>query len=238
MSAWMSARFGDIDAAHLYAERAIQSVSDLRAPLPIAVESRVALAHALLLLDDVRTARRFVNEAASISSQVPDFKPVAQKVADIRADVDVAMSSVAAVIPLTPAELRVLRYLPTHLSFQAIGRDLIVSPNTVKTQAISVYRKLGVSSRAEAVRKAKEQGLLPEGETSHYPSEYRHTAGGARHSHRIEIWPKAAGPKLRAGKDLGLLLLELRVGDHAAIAQVGQLGQVIGGEDEPAVSRT
>ena len=140
----------------------------------------MALAHALLLLDDVRTARRFVNEAASISSQVPDFKPVAQKVADIRADVDVAMSSAAAVIPLTPAELRVLRYLPTHLSFQAIGRDLIVSPNTVKTQAISVYRKLGVSSRAEAVRKAKEQGLLPEGETSHYPSEYRHTAGGAR----------------------------------------------------------
>ena len=189
----MSARFGDIDAAHLYAERAIQSVSDLRAPLPIAVESR-ALAHALLLLDDVRTARRFVNEAASISSQAPNFKPVAQKVADIRADVDVAMSSAAAVIPLTPAELRVPRYLPTHLSFQAIGRDLIVSPNTVKTQAISVYRKLGVSSRAEAVRKAKEQGLLPEGETSHYPSEYRHTGGGARHSHRIEIWPEGSRP--------------------------------------------
>ena len=39
MSAWMSARFGDIDAAHLYADRAIQSVSDVRAPLPIAVES-------------------------------------------------------------------------------------------------------------------------------------------------------------------------------------------------------
>jgi LuxR family maltose regulon positive regulatory protein len=177
-SAWMSARFGDIDAANQYAQRAMQAVSDLRTPLPIAVESRLALGRALLLLDDVRTARRLVNEAGSLSSHVPDFEAVTQKVAGLRSDIDAAISSAGAVIPLTPAELRVLRYLPTHLSFQAIGRDLIVSPNTVKTQAIAVYRKLGVSSRAAAVRKAKEQGLLPEGETSHYPSEYRHTGGG------------------------------------------------------------
>jgi LuxR family maltose regulon positive regulatory protein len=166
VSAWIAARLGDIEAAHQYAQRAIDEVADLRAPLPIAVQSRVALAHALLLLDDVRTARRFVNEAASLSSPVPDFEAVTRRVAEIRSDVDTALASAGAVIPLTPAELRVLRYLPTHLSFQAIGRDLIVSPNTVKTQAIAVYRKLGVSSRAEAVRKAQEQGLLPTGELS------------------------------------------------------------------------
>ncbi len=64
------------------------------------------------------------------------------------------------VVPLTTAELRVLRYLPTHLSFQAIAEELFVSRNTVKTQAIAIYRKLGVSSRGEAVTAALELGLI------------------------------------------------------------------------------
>jgi LuxR family maltose regulon positive regulatory protein len=62
--------------------------------------------------------------------------------------------------PLTPAEMRVLRYLPTHLSFEGIADELFVSRNTVKTQAIAVYRKLGVSSRALAVEEARELGLI------------------------------------------------------------------------------
>ncbi len=53
-----------------------------------------------------------------------------------------------------------LGYLPTHLSFQAMAEDLYVSRNTVKTQAISIYRKLGVSSRGDAVVRARELGLL------------------------------------------------------------------------------
>ncbi len=53
-----------------------------------------------------------------------------------------------------------LRYLPTYMSFEEIGRDLVVSRTTVKTQAIAVYRKLGVRSHAEAVRKARQQGLI------------------------------------------------------------------------------
>ena len=61
---------------------------------------------------------------------------------------------------LTPAELRLLPYLPTHLSFREIGERLHVSPNTVKTQAISIYRKLTVSSRADAVAIAQDIGLL------------------------------------------------------------------------------
>ncbi|MGE5407682.1 MAG: response regulator transcription factor, partial [Syntrophothermus sp.] len=60
----------------------------------------------------------------------------------------------------TPAELRVLRLLPTHLSFPQIAAELIVSPNTVKTQARSAYRKLGVSSRRDAVDRARAAGLV------------------------------------------------------------------------------
>ena len=61
---------------------------------------------------------------------------------------------------LTTAELRVLPLLATHLSFREIGQQLCVSRNTVKTQAISIYRKLGVSSRSGAIERAAELGLI------------------------------------------------------------------------------
>jgi LuxR family transcriptional regulator, maltose regulon positive regulatory protein len=62
--------------------------------------------------------------------------------------------------PLTPAELRLLHFMPTHLSFREIAEQLVVSANTVKTQAQAIYRKLGVSSRAEAVACAEAAGLI------------------------------------------------------------------------------
>ena len=61
---------------------------------------------------------------------------------------------------LTIAELRILRFLPSHRSFREIAAQLGVSANTVKTQAHAVYRKLGVASRSEAVAQAIEAGLL------------------------------------------------------------------------------
>jgi len=69
-------------------------------------------------------------------------------------------SSSAEAPNLTGAELRLLPLLATHLSFPEIGTELFLSPNTVKSQAISIYRKLGVSSRREAVAGARECGLL------------------------------------------------------------------------------
>ena len=61
---------------------------------------------------------------------------------------------------LTAAELRLLPLLTTHLSFREIAERLFVSRNTVKTQAISVYRKLDASSRSEAIERAIELGLV------------------------------------------------------------------------------
>ena len=61
---------------------------------------------------------------------------------------------------LTAAELRLLPLLTTHLSFREIAEQLYVSRNTVKTQAISVYRKLGVSSRGKAIERASDLGLV------------------------------------------------------------------------------
>ena len=61
---------------------------------------------------------------------------------------------------LTAAELRLLPMLATHFSFREIGDRLYLSRHTVKTQAISTYRKLAVSSRSEAVEAAIAFGLI------------------------------------------------------------------------------
>ena len=60
----------------------------------------------------------------------------------------------------TAAELRVLRLLPSELTMREIGQELYVSHDTVKTHARQLYRKLGASSRAEAIQRAREVGLL------------------------------------------------------------------------------
>ena len=61
---------------------------------------------------------------------------------------------------LTGAELRLLPYLATHLTFPEIATRLFISRNTVKTEAISIYRKLGASSRSQTIERAVEVGLL------------------------------------------------------------------------------
>jgi DNA-binding CsgD family transcriptional regulator len=61
---------------------------------------------------------------------------------------------------LSPAELRLLPLLATHLSLREIGERLYISRSTVKTEAASAYRKLLASSRSEAVEHAAELGLI------------------------------------------------------------------------------
>jgi LuxR family maltose regulon positive regulatory protein len=61
---------------------------------------------------------------------------------------------------LTTAELRLLPLLASHHTFPEIGERLFISRHTVKTQAMSIYRKLGASSRSEAVQIAEKAGLI------------------------------------------------------------------------------
>ncbi|AZG47371.1 LuxR C-terminal-related transcriptional regulator [Gordonia insulae] len=66
----------------------------------------------------------------------------------------------APVDPLTDRELVVLRYLPTMYKASEIAADLFVSVNTIKTHQQSIYRKLGVSTRRDAVDRAREHNLI------------------------------------------------------------------------------
>ena len=61
---------------------------------------------------------------------------------------------------LTPAELRLAPWLATQLPFAGVAEKLFLSIHTVKAQVTSIYRKLGVTSRTQAVEKLQEMGLI------------------------------------------------------------------------------
>ncbi len=122
------------------------------------IQTRIVLARAAVKLDDVPVAHELLDEARRRLSSVPD----AVLLKSWLEQTERALSAVSATAigDLTPAELRILQFLPTHLSFPQIAAKVYVSPNTVKTQAQAVYRKLDVSSRREAVERALQAGLL------------------------------------------------------------------------------
>ena len=80
---------------------------------------------------------------------------------DLRADPSPSCDPFAlAASALTAAELRLLPMLSTHLSFPEIAEEMFLSRHTVKSQAASIYRKLGASSRSQAVTQSRNLGLL------------------------------------------------------------------------------
>jgi LuxR family maltose regulon positive regulatory protein len=125
---------------------------------------RLALARAQLRLSDVSAARALTAEAARAAARIPDAVRLRAWIEDASGRGDAfGAQALARPASLTTAELRVLRFLPSHLSFREIAERLHVSANTVKTQAHGVYRKLDASSRSEAVACARTVGLLDRG---------------------------------------------------------------------------
>lgn len=125
-------------------------------------EARIVIARALLLLDDVAGARARLAEAGRRLRDVEDAEVLRGWIERAWEDADAAQS-VTGRWPLTPAELRLLHHLPSHRTYPQIADELFISTNTVKTHAQSIYRKLGASSRSEAVLCAQAAGLLNEG---------------------------------------------------------------------------
>jgi LuxR family transcriptional regulator, maltose regulon positive regulatory protein len=122
---------------------------------------RILLARTALRLSDVRLARTHVTEAERLLRHVPEAVALASWLGETQAGIDTFTPRASAQLtPMTAAELRVLRFLPTHLSFREIAERTQVSANTVKTQANAVYRKFGVACRSDAVTRARSCGLL------------------------------------------------------------------------------
>ena len=127
----------------------------------LAVQSRIALARVHLGLADLAGARTLMREVDEILRRRPGLGAFARQAGNLRAELSRARGSAAqGAWTLTAAELRLLPLLSTHLSFPEIAAEMFLSRNTVKSQVNSIYRKLGSSSRSQAVSRARELGLL------------------------------------------------------------------------------
>ena len=126
----------------------------------LAVQVRVELARAYLALADSAGARTVLREVEGIVRRRPDMGMLGKQLGELKTAVEEALVTVPGVSTLTSSELRLLPLLSTHLRFSEIGERLFVSPHTVKSQAVSIYRKLSASSRGDAVTRARELHLL------------------------------------------------------------------------------
>ena len=122
---------------------------------------RILLARAALLTGDEDAARALIHEAAELRLRLPDSSVLLTEIESTQRTIDGLPPGVARGSgTLTTAELRVLQYLPTHLTFREIGERVHLSRFTIKSQSLAVYRKLGANSRSEAVARARGLGLL------------------------------------------------------------------------------
>jgi LuxR family maltose regulon positive regulatory protein len=152
---------GDVPRAQQHLARAARLRPLLSHAFPhFAVQTLLELARAYLALDDAAGARVVLREARDIIQRRPNLGVLPQQAEELRSRLDAVRGGSVGPSSLTTAELRLLPLLATHLSFREIGERLHVSRHTVKSQAISVYRKLGVSSRSQAITRVQQLGLL------------------------------------------------------------------------------
>lgn len=124
-------------------------------------ETALALAAAAVELSEAGPATELVALARGRLDDIPDAPVLDAWIA--RLEAGIGRLSTSGLDELTPAELRVLRLLSSHLSYPQIADELVVSPNTVKTQVRSTFLKLGVSSRHEAVEACRQAGIARSG---------------------------------------------------------------------------
>jgi LuxR family maltose regulon positive regulatory protein len=120
---------------------------------------RLELADAHLALGDPAAARILLQETEGVLYRRPKLGRLNARTDMLRETLSRWPTNLHG-SALSTAELRVLPYLQTHLSLKEIGQRLYVSRNTVSTQTNSIYRKLAVSGRSDAVDRARELGLL------------------------------------------------------------------------------
>jgi LuxR family maltose regulon positive regulatory protein len=162
VAALVAAERGEIvQARHTAADARRLLASSGDHPPWLLAEAHAWLARAEIRLSDGPAARMLLARGARLAAQVPGATGLSRWIHEGWALADAFAASATGDGPtLTNAELRVLRFLPSHMSFRQIGERLHLSTNTVKTQALAVYRKLDVSCRSDAVARGRVAGLI------------------------------------------------------------------------------
>jgi LuxR family transcriptional regulator, maltose regulon positive regulatory protein len=152
---------GDAPGAEDFLARAQRQRLRLTHALPhLATQTRLELARAYLMRADAAGVSTMLREIDAILRRQPDLGTLGGQADELRASLTTMRAEAPGASTLTEAELRLLPYLGTHLSFREVGERLFVSRHTVKSHAMAVYRKLNVTSRNEAVERSRALGLL------------------------------------------------------------------------------
>ena len=161
-SARLAVHHGDVKGANRQLAQAMRARPSATYLLPYhAVRLRLQLARVYLALAEQGTVRQLLREIDDILSRRPALGTLIDEVKGFRDVLETrAAPRATGAVPLTPAELRLLPYLQTHLTADMIAERLFLSSHTVKTEVKAIYRKLGVSSRNDAVQRATAIGLL------------------------------------------------------------------------------
>jgi LuxR family maltose regulon positive regulatory protein len=155
----LEGRFVD---ARREATRALRLTSLMRvAPAWNLVHGHLALARVFLELREPEQAEKLLDEADAAYSPPADSPMARRLMTETREALATMPASNRGAPVLSTAEMRVLQYLPTYLSLSQIADELFLSRHTVKSQAVSAYRKLDAHTRSEAVERARHAGLLP-----------------------------------------------------------------------------
>jgi LuxR family maltose regulon positive regulatory protein len=148
------------------ARRALVSAQRLRPLLTyalphLAAQARIELIRVHLALADRAGARTLMREVDELLKRRPGLGTLVGEASELRDRLATVRGPDApGASALTGAELRLLPMLCTHLSVPEIGAELVLSPHTIKSRMKSIYRKLGATSRSQAVTRARELGLV------------------------------------------------------------------------------
>jgi LuxR family maltose regulon positive regulatory protein len=153
---------GDLAAVRRHLASAQRLRPLLTYALPhFAIQARIELARVYIALADLPGAWTLVREIDDLFRRRPDMGSLADQAGKLRAQLSRENSAnCPTASALTAAELRLLPMLCTHMSLPEIAGEMSLSRNTIKSQVNSIYRKLGVSSRSQAITRSRELGLL------------------------------------------------------------------------------
>jgi LuxR family maltose regulon positive regulatory protein len=178
LRAWAEAAAGRHEAARIIAARVLEPGMPILLPYTV-VEAHLVEAEAALQADDLQSGRAALEAAFERAQAIGVARPFAlsgpctqesltsrlrlHATGTFAAQVAAARAAVASdvAVPLSEREMAVLALLPSLLSAREIATEFTVSVNTVKSHIRSIYAKLGVSTRREAVLHAQERGLVP-----------------------------------------------------------------------------
>jgi len=152
---------GNSSQGRFYLRRASLLRPLLTYMLPVvSVQTLLEMAHGYITLADRAGAAAVLTQARSILQQRPDLGLLPAQADRLEARLATIEARAAGPSALTAAELRLLPLLSTHLPVPEIAAELFLSPHTIKSEMKSIYRKLGASTRTQAVTRSRELGLL------------------------------------------------------------------------------